>query len=59
MFIVYVFFGDRHALIDFVRCMAERGMDDGKYLVIAVQDETFDPKNKEKYFKKCKSWFSV
>ena len=51
---VYVFLGDPHALIDFVRDMYERNLNvNGEYLVIAVQDETFDPKNKFKYIKKC------
>ena len=53
VFLVYVFLGDSHALIDFVRCIADRNMN-GEYVVIAVQDETFDPKNSEKYFRKCK-----
>ena len=54
MFTVYVFLGDPHALIDFVRCMNEKSLNDGDYLVIAVQDETFDPKHRYKYLKKCK-----
>ena len=47
--IVYVFLGDPHALIDFVRSLAERNLNNGEYVVIAVQDETFDPKNSQKY----------
>ena len=50
---VYVFLGDPHALIDFMRALDSTSLNDGRYLVIAVQDDTFEPDNQTKYFKKC------
>ena len=53
--LVYVFLGDPHALIDFMRALdATSFNDDGRYLVIAVQDDTFQPDRQKKYFRKCK-----
>jgi len=51
---VYVFLGDPHALIDFMRALDAKNLNDGQYLVMAVQDETFEPNKQKKYFKKCK-----
>jgi len=51
---VYVFLGDPHALIDFMRALDAKKLNDGQYLVMAVQDETFEPNKQKKYFKKCK-----
>jgi len=52
---VYVFLGDPLALIDFMRALDAKNLNSGEYLVIAVQDETFEPNRQKKYFKKCKT----
>jgi hypothetical protein len=54
-FVVYVFLGDHHALIDFVRCMQARGLNSGEYVVLAVSEAPYDPdpRQKHKYFHKC------
>jgi len=52
--VVYVFLGDPLALIDFMRALDAMGLNNGEYLVIAVQDNTFQPTTQTKYFKKCK-----
>jgi len=49
---VYVFLGDDHALIDFVRYMNIRGYNKGDHLVIAVHDDPYDP-HQQTYFNKC------
>jgi len=49
---VYVFLGDEHALIDLVRYMHSRGLNNGDYLVIAVHDDPYDP-DEQRYFNKC------
>jgi len=50
---VYVFLGDRHALIDFMRALDMKNLNNGDYLVIAVQDDPFEPTKQTKYFKTC------
>ena len=52
---VYVFLGDPLALVDFMRALDNMNLNDGEYVVIAVQDDTFEPTNQRKYFKQCKS----
>jgi len=52
---VYVFIGDYHAFIDFVRYLHARGLSNGDYLVIGVNDAPYDLK--QKYFTKCKFCF--
>jgi len=49
---VYVFLGDDHALIDLVRYMHVRGLNNGDYIVIAVHDDPYDPLQ-QRYFNKC------
>jgi len=51
---VYVFLGDDHALIDLVRYMHGRGLNNGEYVVIAVHDDPYDPQQ-QRYFNKCQS----
>ena len=51
---VYVFLGDEHALIDLVRYMHARGLNNGDYVVIGVHDHPYDP-HKQRYFNKCQS----
>ncbi|KAL1129119.1 hypothetical protein AAG570_013650 [Ranatra chinensis] len=44
---VYVFVGEHIALVDFVMCLQVRGLlEKGEYIVISVDDEIYDPKNK-------------
>ena len=51
-----MFLGDPHALVDFMRALDDNQLnDDGQYVVIAVQDDTFQPDRQTKYFKKCTS----
>jgi len=50
---VYVFLGDPHALIDFMRALDAKNLNNGEYLVIAVQDDPFEPNKQTKYFKTC------
>lgn len=41
---VYVFVGGQYALEDFMECMQERKLlDNGDYMVIAVNEEFFNP----------------
>ena len=55
---VYVFLGDSDALIDFVRAMRLKGLNEkGEYVVIAVEEKPFDPEAKLEYFKNCKSLY--
>jgi len=49
---VYVFLGDDHALIDLVRYMHYRQLNNGEYVVIAVHDDPYDPLQ-QRYFNKC------
>ena len=51
-----MFLGDHHALIDFVRYMQTRNLNNGEYVVLAVGEAPYDPdpKQKLKYFHKCK-----
>ena len=49
-----MFLGDRVALIDFMRAIDANNLNNGEYLVIAVQDDPFDAAKQTKYFKKCK-----
>lgn len=55
---VYVFLGDYHALMDFVRYMHSKDMNGqlkkSEYVVIAVKDTAYDHKHRQKYLKKCK-----
>jgi len=53
---VYVFLGDDHALIDLVRYMHARGLNNGEYVVIAVHDDPYDP-HQQRYFNKCQSLY--
>jgi len=41
-------------MIDFMRALDDKNLNDGKYVVIAVQDNTFEPTEQTKYFKNCK-----
>ena len=52
-----MFLGDYHALIDFVRSMQMSNLNSAEYVVIAVSESPYDPDPKEKlkYFHKCKS----
>ena len=49
--------GDHHALLDFVRYMQILDLNNGDYLVIGVQEDVYDPK--QKYFNKCEFKVSV
>lgn len=55
---VYVFLGDYHALLDFVRYMHSKDtngqLKKSEYVVIAVKDTTYDYEHREKYLMKCK-----
>lgn len=47
---VYVFVGGQYALEDFMECMQERKLlDNGDYMVIAVNEEFFNPDYKMSY----------
>ena len=50
---MYVFLGDDHALIDFVREMYRQGLNKGDYIVIAVQEAPYQSTDKFEYTKKC------
>ena len=51
--------GDSDALIDFVRAMHVKGLNDkGEYVVIAVEEKPYDPEGKLEYFTNCKWLFS-
>jgi len=54
---VYIFLGDHHALIDFVRCMQDRNLINGEYLVVAVAEAPYDYNQRSRYFHKCKLYF--
>ena len=46
---MYVFLGDEHAMIDFVRIMERLGLNrKGEYVVIAVRNSPFDPAKAKK-----------
>ena len=53
-FLVYIFLGDEHALIDFVRELQRQGLNTGEYVVVAVQESPYNPKKKFEYTKICK-----
>lgn len=50
VFLVYVFLGDYHALIEFVRSLDKQPKNNGDYVVITVLDE--QPTSKLKHFLK-------
>lgn len=59
-FSVYLFLGNKYALIDFVRCMHdEMGvLKAGEHVIISVKDQPFNPENPEelkRHFVKSKS----
>ncbi|KAL1498196.1 hypothetical protein ABEB36_009033 [Hypothenemus hampei] len=44
---VYVFLGEHIALVDFMKCLqARKLLDSGKYVIISVDDEIYDPSRK-------------
>jgi len=55
---VYVFLGDEHALIDLVRYMHVKGLNNGDYLVVAVHGDPYDP-HQQRYFNKCQLLVSL
>jgi len=53
--VVYVFLGDNHALLDFIRHFnSVRLNSKGEYVVIAVKETPYDFKQRNKDIKKCK-----